>query len=232
MSQVQVKRPAKKEILSAAVQGNRGVSRLAQLFHVGPSTVVRWLSEHGLTPKGLAAARLHARRQETHGKKVPTADPTPAELKKLYVKDKLSACQVAKLVGRTVVTVTRMLRRAGVDVRSTAEQRVVHSSKVKSDIGVTDAVLRRMYLKEKRTASEIAAEFKLRPAQIYRWLASAGIFRPREKPNLDKKAVKSLLKEGLSAVEVGRRLGTSGPTVRKYARANGLGDLLPTRVKS
>lgn len=89
--------------------------------------------------------------------KIPTAD----KLRRLYLVQKLSSPNIARIYGRDPKYVRTLLRKCGVPVRTKSEAR-----KLLFNIHIPKRELKKMYLSKRMSSPEIAKKFKCNPGLI------------------------------------------------------------------
>jgi transposase-like protein len=119
------------------------------------STVLRWARKHGLEPYSRTIEKLRDEKL----------------LRRLYVEEKLTTQEVADRLGCGKTTVRTWLDRHGIETRP---------RKPPATDELTDATtLRRLYVEQEKSASEVADELGCHKPSVLYWLRKHGIERRR-----------------------------------------------------
>jgi transposase len=140
---------------------------------------------------------------------------SPAELRQLYEQQRLAPAEIAERLGVSGRTVRAWLRRLGIPLRPQPERRGRRLP--------TAAELRRRYVADGATITQLAAGYGVGPSTVRRWLADAGIprrlpGRPSQAPSREE-LVRLYVAEGLSTTQIGQRYGVSQQTALRWLRA-------------
>jgi transposase len=141
---------------------------------------------------------------------------SPAELRRLYEQQQLAPAEIAERFGVSGRTVRAWLRRLGIPLRPQPERRGRR-------LPPTAAELRRRYVADGATITQLAAGYRVGTSTVRRWLADAGI--PRRLPGRPSQApsrqelVRLYVAEGLSTTQIGQRYGVSQQTALRWLRA-------------
>ena len=173
------------------------VASLSRRFHVAKATIQRWLADAGLLPPD------------------PRIDHT--RLRRLYVDRLFTVAEVAHTLGIPRARVQRELVVAGVGLRSNH-----HRPPRGKRVAVTDARLKRLYLKQRLPIQAIAERTGVSTLYVQKRLREVGLvkrlgsFTPRcpIPPDELRRRAAELYETGLNMRSVGRELGVSGQTVR------------------
>jgi transposase len=180
-------------------------------------TAAELACSRNLVVNGLRAAGIPVR---------PRPGRSPAELtrnvlEELYVRQDLSAQAVAARLGTSAARVRKELRRFGIPVRRAGARPVVAPA-------LPAHTLRRLYVTEGLSVSEIAARYNTTANQVRQRLRSKGIRRPTHRPRPEPPAPPRALLEAfyigqrLTSEALAKRLHTSAPRVRAWLRAAGI----------
>lgn len=130
------------------------IRQIAKKFNVRYSTIQGWL------------VKLNIPRREA---KAPESIIIPKEeLIRLYVEEKKSACEIAKIYGTSHSTILEKLRKYGIEIRP--NKKLVNVENLKE-------MLENMYLKRELSISQIAKEFGVTKEAIWRWMNKFNIPR-------------------------------------------------------
>ena len=165
-------------------------------------------------------------------------------LHKLYWEEKKSLKEIAEILGVSDCTVLRWMREYNIPRRTRGESKRIFYERERRKRGVSKDVLERLYWDEGKSAEEIGRIFGVRGSVVQEWMKKYGIpLRSRsesQKKRWEKRKVKEhpILKknilyklyweQGKSVIEIGKELGVSEATVRKYMKRYGI----PRRSRS
>jgi transposase-like protein len=174
------------------------VASLSRRFDAASATVQRWLADAGLLP--------------------PDPRIDHARLRRLYVDRRLTVAEVAQTLGIPRARVQRELVLAGVALRSNH-----HRPPRGKRAALTDARLKRLYLKQRLPIQAIAERTGVSTLYVQKRLREVGLvkrlgsFTPRcpIPPDELRRRAAELYETGLNMRSVGRELGVSGQTVRR-----------------
>jgi transposase len=150
-------------------------------------------------------------------------DVSPAELRRLYQRERLAAVEIGERFGVSGRTVRGWLRQLGIAPPPQSQRRRRHRPP-------TPAKLHRGYVTNGLTPEQLARCYGVSASTVTRWLEDAGI--PRRPPGRRSHApareeLRRLYQlEGLSTAQIGRRYGVSQQTAHRWVRAAGV-PLLP-----
>ena len=135
-------------------------------------------------------------------------------LSRLYLKEKKSIRAIAKITGCSYSSVVRRCRKYGIILRTSRHEK----------IKIDRAVLRKLYVEERKTVDEIAAILSCNPNTILRRLNEYKIpVRRNRREGLTKQLIQKLyLKDGKSTREISRVLGCSRSAVLRRCREYGI----------
>ena len=139
---------------------------------------------------------------------------TKEVLTRLYLNENKSCRAIAKITGCSYSSVVRRCRKYGIILRTSRHEK----------IKIDRAVLRKLYVKERKTVDEIAAILSCNPTTILRRLNEHKIpVRRNRIEGLTKQLIQKLyLKEGRSTREIGKLLGCSRFPVESRCRKHGI----------
>jgi transposase len=143
----------------------------------------------------------------------------PDELRRLYEQQQLDPAKIGQQVGVSGRTVRAWLRQLGIPLRPQPQRRRRH-------LPPAAAELRRGYLADGLTTSQLEARYKVSATTVRRWLIEAGI--PRRTPGRHSHAPtrKELARlyqvQGLSTTQIGERYGVGQQTAHTWLRAAGI----------
>jgi transposase len=141
---------------------------------------------------------------------------SPAELRRLYEQQRLVPAEIAERLGVSSRTVRAWLRRFGIPLRPQPERRG-------RPLPPTAAELRRRYVADGLTITQLAARYGVGPTTVRQWLQDAGI--PRRLPGRLSQApsreelARLYVVEGLSTTQIGQRYGVAQQTALRWLRA-------------
>jgi transposase len=144
---------------------------------------------------------------------------SPAELRRLYEQQRLAPAEIADRFGVSSRTVRAWLRRSGIPLRPQPERRG-------RPLPPTAAELRRRYVADGLTITQLAARYGVGTSTVTQWLQNAGIprrlpGRPSQAPSREE-LVRLYVAEGLSTTQIGQRYGVSQQTALRWLRAAGV----------
>jgi transposase len=143
----------------------------------------------------------------------------PDELRRLFEQQQLAPAEIGEQVGVSGRTVRAWLRQLGIPLRPQPQRRRRH-------LPPATAELRRGYLADGLTTSQLAARYKVSATTVRRWLIEAGI--PRRTPGRHshaptRKELSRLYQvQGLSTTQIGERYGVGQQTAHTWLRAAGI----------
>jgi transposase len=140
---------------------------------------------------------------------------SPAELRRLY-EQQLAPAEIAERFGVSGRTVRAWLRRLGIPLRPQPERRG-------RPLPPTAAELRRRYVADGLTITQLAARDGVGTSTVRQWLQNSGIprrlpGRPSQAPSREE-LVRLYVAEGLSSTQIGQRYGVSQQTALRWLRA-------------
>jgi transposase len=141
---------------------------------------------------------------------------SPAELRRLYEQQQLAPAEIAERSGVSGRTVRAWLRRLGILLRPQPERRGRR-------LPPTAAELRRRYIADGLTITQLAARYGVGTSTVRQWLQNSSI--PRRLPGRSSQApsreelVRLYQAEGLSTTQIGQRNGVSQQTALRWLRA-------------
>ena len=142
---------------------------------------------------------------------------SPAELRRLYEQQRLAPAEIADRFGVSSRTVRAWLRRLGIPLRPQPERRGRR-------LPPTAAELRRHYVADGVTITQLAAGYGVGRSTVRGWLADAGIprrppGRPSQQAPSREELVRLYVAEGLSTTQIGQRYRVSQQTALRWLRA-------------
>ncbi|HEX3958657.1 MAG TPA: hypothetical protein VHZ03_18850 [Trebonia sp.] len=165
----------------------------------------------------------------TRDARSPDDPADPAYLAHLYEREGLSTYQIAELTGLDRQRITRILRRAGVSLRSRGAGRRRPVRRHGDPPGIKQ-IITSLYQDTRLNSREVSVLLGIPERTIRDRLRRYGIpARTRGGRNREERRlipaeilIQLYIQLGLPATEVGRRLGTSGMVVLRSAHAYGL----------
>ena len=139
---------------------------------------------------------------------------TKEALTRLYLNENKSCRAIAKITGCSYSSVVRRCRRYGILLRTSRHEK----------IKIDRAVLRKLYVEERKTVDEIAAILSCNPTTILRRLYKYKIpVRRNRREGLTKQLIQKLyVKEHRSTREIGKLCGCSRTAVQNRCREYGI----------
>ena len=147
------------ELLSAEIEHmycGMGMSRrvIADVFGVTSHTISTWMKEFGI---------------EARTKLGDSVKPSKKELEKMYLDQGMSQLEIANEIGVTNMTVSRWIRKYGINPRTKSEAKLVNSMRPLKEN------LEKMYLEKEMSMTEIANEIGVSCQTIFTWMKEFGI---------------------------------------------------------
>ena len=144
---------------------------------------------------------------------------SPAELRRLYERERLVPVEIGERFGVSGRTVSGWLRQLGIAPRPQSERRRRHRPPAPAE-------LRRRYVAEGLSTGRLAARYGVSVTTLTRWLEDAGISRRpsgrRSQAPAGEKLRRLYQAEGLSTAQIGARYGVSQQTAHRWVRAAGV----------
>jgi transposase len=135
---------------------------IAALYGVADTTVRYWLTDARIPTRNTAQANAIAHHEKYAG---------PDNLADLYLQQKLTTYEIGTSLGVAPNTVAGWLRRSGIKARGRNEAKRAVSERMRP----TPDELRRLYIEQEMSASEIASATAVNSGTILNWLRDAGI---------------------------------------------------------
>jgi DNA-directed RNA polymerase specialized sigma24 family protein len=201
------------------------MEEMARRKHCSVATIYHRLCEAGIPHRSRREAIRLARGLQLDDREIAT----------MY-KRGLSSKQIADQLGCSPATVLERLRDAGVAIRSRSQAMLLDRG-----VQLSKGELDKLYVKEQRSAADIAGKFGCTTTTIYRRLAAAGIRRrstaeaqvvawrqgkctpkPRTVTPSDSKLRVMYIDQQLSISDIAKHVGCSLMAVQKRLRAAGI----------
>jgi transposase len=148
-----------------------------------------------------------------------TRGVSPAELRRLYQRERLAVVEIGERFGVSGRTVHGWLRQLGIAPRPRSERRRRHRRPAPVE-------LRRGYVADGLSTGQLAKRYGVSASTVTRWLKDAGIPRRPAGRRSQAPAREELCRlyqaEGLSTAQIGERYGVSQQTAHRWVRAAGV----------
>lgn len=144
---------------------------------------------------------------------------SPAELRRLYERERLVPAEIGERFGVSGRTVRAWLRHFGIALRPKPERRRRHLPPSPAELG-------RRYVDGGLSIGQLAARYGVSATTVRRWLQDAGVSRRRPGGRSQAPSREELCQlyqaEGLSTTQIGERYGVSQGTAHNWLRAAGV----------
>lgn len=212
--------PPAEDLWRSYVVEDLPMAALTTRYRVGKVQVRTWLVDAGIP----------IRTKREAGRRRQLQPPAEADLRRLYVTQRLSAREIAASLDVSTVTVVRWLAEAGIERRRSPLKNRRRGERVPL-ARPTAATLRRLYVDERRSLVGIAAETGATVHLVRSWMDEYGIVRrppgaavgrrrspmPRRyQPPEAEELARLRVEEHWSLPELAERYGVSAPTVSRW----------------
>jgi transposase-like protein len=158
-------KPSKERLRKWYLDERKSTGDIAKIVGVDSNSVLQWLKDANIKRRTLSDAQFAIYDKEIER-------PSDEQLRKWYIGKKKSTREVGELVGVTYQTVQGWLREAGIPRRYGTVAMIKREKP-------SDDQLRKWYIDERKSGSEIGEIIGVTPGVIHRWLRKAGV-RVRE----------------------------------------------------
>ncbi len=108
LAKVGVSKPSREKLEQLYIKERKSIRQIADALNISSSPIVRWLKEYGISTRTIQQAHWSDK----------VSPLTKEELKKLYVDEKKSCLEIAKVVGVNHVTIINWLKKYGIERRN------------------------------------------------------------------------------------------------------------------
>src|SRR3989338_8813729 len=203
-------KPTKEELGRMYVYKGMGTEKIAEKFGVSHNSVCKWLIKYGIEVRDISEAKLPK----------GFTKPNKQELKRMYVKERMSSIKIAEKLGVGNATVRDWLKENEIKTRDRSEARLPE--------GVTKPTkeeLERMYIDEGMSIGKMEKKLGVSKTGVFRWLKEYDIERIRAKRLSEgftkptkEELEKMYIDERMSTHKIGEKLRVNHKSVNRWLK--------------